>query len=156
MDRRAFIKLAGGGVVFAALPSFNGCSTQIPAEATAAWKHPSNDLEVRKWILSYAIFAPHSHNLQSWLVDLRKPSEITLYCDLTRLLPETDPYSRQIMMSHGTFIELLDMAARERGLKTDVELFPEGEFDFQKLDNRPVAVIQLTEDQNIQRDPLFA
>ena len=30
---------------------------------------------------------------------------------LQRLLPETDPLSRQIMMSQGTFIELLDIAA---------------------------------------------
>jgi hypothetical protein len=44
-------------------------------------------------------------NLQSWLVDLSTPDEILLRCDLARLLPETDPASRQIMMSHGTFLE---------------------------------------------------
>ena len=84
----------------------------MPAEAIAAWQGPKAETDVRKWILSYAILAPHSHNLQSWLVDLRTPDEIMLYCDLTRLLPETDPYYRQIMMSHGTFLELVDMAAR--------------------------------------------
>jgi hypothetical protein len=36
--------------------------------------------------------------------------------------------SRQIMMSHGTFIELLDLAARERGQRAEITLFPEGEF----------------------------
>jgi hypothetical protein len=110
---------------------------------------------VRRWVLSYAILAPHSHNLQSWLVDLRQPNEITLYCDLTRLLPETDPLSRQIMMSHGTFLELLDLAARRKGLRADIELFPQGQFGPDKLDTRPVARIRLAPDASITADPLF-
>jgi hypothetical protein len=72
------------------------------------------------------------------------------------LLPETDPYSRQIMMSHGTFLELLDIAARERGLRCTVELFPEGAFGPDKLDRRPVARIRLAPDPAVQKDPLFA
>jgi len=155
MDRRSFIKLLGGGVVFAALPAVSGCSSEIPSEAIAAWRHPSKDLDIRKWILSYAILAPHSHNLQSWLVDLGKPDEITLYCDLTRLLPETDPFSRQIVMSQGTFIELLDMAAKERGLRTQIDLFPKGEFEAEKVDDRPTARIRLIEDSSVKKDPLF-
>jgi len=114
------------------------------------------DANVREWILSYAILAPHSHNLQSWLVDLGQPDEITLYCDPGRLLPATDPHSRQIMMSHGTFLEILDMAAKERGLRADITLFPEGVFDSKKIDQRPVAKIRLEADQNIKKDPLFA
>ena len=102
---------------------------------------------VREWILSYAILAPHSHNLQSWLVDLRQPDEITLYCDLGRLFPETDPYSRQIMMSHGTFLELLDLSARENGLRADIELFPEDEFDalMVRFDLTPSSLFHLTD-----------
>jgi len=155
MNRRVFIRRAGGGLVFAALPSLSGCSSEIPAEAVAAWQGPMNAANEREWILSYAILAPHSHNLQSWLVDLRQPDEITLYCDLSRLLPETDPYSRQIMMSHGTFLELLDLAARQKGLRAEIELFPEGEFDSTKIDQRPVARIRLATDNNVKKDPLF-
>ncbi len=156
MKRRAFVRLVGGGVVLAALPSLTGCSSEIPAEAVAAWKGPAADGNVREWILSYAILAPHSHNLQSWMVDLRQPDQIVLHCDLGRLLPETDPYFRQIVMSHGTFLELLDMAARERGLRADIELFPEGAFDATKIDQRPVARIRLAADKNVKKDPLFA
>jgi hypothetical protein len=140
---------------FAALPNLSGCSSEIPTEAVAAWQSPMNEANAREWILSYAILAPHSHNLRSWLVDLRQPNEITLYCDLGRLLPETDPYSRQIMMSHGTFLELLDPAAREKGLRAEIELFPEGEFDSTKIDQRPVARIRLATDNNVKKDPLF-
>jgi hypothetical protein len=156
MDRRAFVRLAGGGLIFAALPAVNGCSRELPTEAIAAWQGPAGDADPREWILSYAILAPHSHNLQSWLVDLRQPNEIVLYCDPGRLLPETDPYSRQIMMSHGTFIELLDIAARERSLRANIKLFPEGDFDARSIDKRPVARIRLADDGNIKKDPLFA
>ncbi len=133
-----------------------GCSQQMPAEAIAAWKGPGPEPDVRRWILGYAILAPHSHNLQSWLVDLRTPGEILLRCDLTRLLPETDPFSRQIMMSHGTFLELLDIAARERGLRAEIALFPEGAFGPSTLDERPVARIRLVPDPTVAKDPLFA
>jgi len=156
MDRRNFIRVLGGGVVLAAGAGAAGCSGDIPPEAVMAWQGPGEEPDLRRWLLGYAILAPHSHNLQSWLVDLRTPDEIVLRCDLNRLLPETDPFSRQIMMSHGTFLELLDIAARQRGLRAEISLFPEGEFGPQKIDPRPVARIRLTPDASVSKDPLFA
>ena len=156
MERRNFIRTVGGGIVMAASAGVAGCSSRMPDAAIEAWSGPAPQTDDRRWILSYAILAPHSHNLQSWLVDLRTPDEIVLRCDLTRLLPETDPHSRQIMMSHGTFLELLDIAARERGLRAAIELFPEGAFDAKALDQRPVARIRLQRDPSAPKDPLFA
>ena len=162
MQRRNFIRIAGGGSVAAALgaTALTGCSAGMPAEAIEAWSGPAADMtpdpDARRWLLSYAILAPHSHNLQSWVADLRTPNEITLNCDLRRLLPQTDPLSRQIMMSHGTFLELLDLAARERGLRADIVLFPQGVFESDKLDTRPVARIRLSPDATVKKDPLFA
>ncbi len=156
MRRRQFMRVAGGGVVLAASASAAGCSSRIPPEAIAAWQGPGGEPDLRRWILGYAILAPHSHNLQSWVVDLRMPDEIVLHCDLERLLPQTDPYSRQIMMSHGTFLELLDIAARARGQRAEITLFPEGAFGPDKLDARPVARIRLSPDAAVARDPLFA
>ena len=165
MQRRLFIRLVGGGggAVAAATAvgtgRLSGCSAAMPPEAIEAWQGPDAsvkaDADVRRWLLSYAILAPHSHNLQSWIADLRVPNEITLRCDLKRLLPQTDPLSRQIMMSHGTFLELLDMAARERGLKATIDLFPQGAFGPDKPDSRPVARIRLTPDATVKKDPLF-
>lgn len=155
MNRRTFIRIVGGGVIFSATAGLAACNRGMPEEAIVAWQGPKNETDVRKWILSYAILAPHSHNLQSWLVDLRTPNEIMLYCDLERLLPETDPYNRQIMMSHGTFLEIVDIAAREQGLRADIELFPQGEFGPDRIDNRPVARIRLIKDPEIAQDPLF-
>jgi len=161
MQRRNFIRLTGGGIIAAATVStvgLTGCAPTMPTDAIEAWRGPAPDLaatDVRRWLLSYAILAPHSHNLQSWIVDLGTPNEILLHCDLKRLLPQTDPLSRQIMMSHGTFLELLDLAAKERGLRAEINLFPEGTFGPERLDARPVARIRLTPDATIQKDPLF-
>lgn len=72
------------------------------------------------------------------------------------MLPEADPSSRQTMMSHGTFLELLDIAARERGLRAEIELFPEGAFGPSAIDRRPVARVRLVADPAVAKDPLFA
>ena len=156
MDRRQFGHLTSGGLVVVAATASAECSQHMPAAAIEPWKGPGPEADLRRWLLGYAILAPHSHNLQSWLVDLGTSNEILLRCDLARLLPETDPHSRQIMMSHGTFLELLDIAARERGQRAEISLFPEGPFGPDKLDLRPVARIRLTPDPAIQKDPLFA
>lgn len=155
MNRRSFIRLVGGGIVLAGLPSQSGCSNSIPADAIAPWQGPTDESDVRRWILGHAILAPNSHNIQPWLVDLRRTGEIALYCDSQRLLPQTDPLYRQIMMSQGTFLELLDIAARERGYRADIKLFPEGDVDVSQMNRRPVAQIRLAEDASVPKDPLF-
>lgn len=162
MQRRTFIRLAGGGTLAAATVStaaLGGCSAQVPDEAIEAWQDPYNTVtsgDVRHWIVSYAILAPHSHNLQSWVVDLRRPFEIWLYCDAQRLLPETDPHARQIMMSHGAFLELLVMAAKERAYRADITLFPQGEFAGDTPDGRAIARVHLSTDTSVAKDPLFS
>ena len=157
MDRRLFIRLAGGGAIVAATAgSFSACSSALPPEAIAAWQGPGEQADVRRWLVGHALLAPHSHNLQSWLVDLGTPGEITLFIDRSRLLPETDPLSRQMMMGQGTFIELLDLAARQKGLRAEIELFPRGVFGPTAVDARPTARIRLLPDAAVQPDPLFA
>ena len=159
MQRRTFLRTLGAGGIGAVGVAATGCAETVPDEAIAAWRGPGElaaGADPRRWVLGWAILAPHSHNLQSWLVDLREPESITLFCDRTRLLPVTDPFSRQIMMSQGTFIELLDIAARERGLRAQIQLFPDGAFGPNGVDERPVARIRLGPDAGVARDPLFA
>jgi hypothetical protein len=59
MDRRSFIKVVGGGVVFAAAGGLPGCPSGMPEKAVEAWKGPGQETDVRRWILGYAILAPH-------------------------------------------------------------------------------------------------
>lgn len=154
LNRRNFIRLAGGGTATALLA---GCSTTLPTQAVEAWAGPPATLEPRAWALSHAILAPSSHNLQPWRVDLRTPDALTLHVDRDRLLPETDPWYRQIMVSQGSFLELLVIALKQRGLSPVVELFPEGEFAARELDERPVARVHWDPSAPAATpDPLFA
>ena len=158
MDRRRFIRLAGGGVVgsvsAAALP---GCSTDFPAEAVQPWQGPSQQADLRRWALAYAILAPNSHNRQPWIADLREPDAISLHVDLERMLPMTDPWFRQIVVSQGTFIESLVIALRERGIDPQVTLFPQGEFQPREVDARPVARVAWSATASgAPKDTLFA
>ena len=144
MHRRNFIRLVGGGAVGTSLASLSACSDAFPAEAVAAWQGPGDEPDLRRWALGYAILAPNSHNRQPWRVDLRAPNAITLHVDRTRMLPMTDPWFRQIVVSQGTFIESLVLALRERGLNVQVQLFPQGEFKPREVDDRPVALVSWT------------
>jgi hypothetical protein len=157
MNKRQFLRISGGGLIAAAtLSSLPGCSTDLPPEAIAAWRPPAADMDIRRWAISHALLAPHAHNLQSWLVDLDTPDTIVLRLDLRRLLPETDPWSRQLVISQGTFLELMQMAANERGYRADISMFPQGEFDAKTPDSRPTALIRLAKDDGVKTDPLFA
>lgn len=162
MIRRNFIRLAGGGVVVAAV----GVGTQValtsgayPAEATQAWQGPGSEADVRRRAVAYAITAPNPHNLQPWRVDLREPGVITLTTDLQRVLPETDPFGRQILIGHGAFLELLVLALQAQGLASRVDLWPQGDMPaaLKKWDNRAVARIYLSKATagDAAADPLF-
>ena len=144
MQRRSFVRILGGGIVLAAgAGTLAGCSVfEVPPSAIAAWQGPPPEMDLRRFVLSYALLAPNPHNMQPWLADLGTAGEITLRLDTQRLLPVTDPYGRQILMGAGAFLELLAMAAAERGHRAEVVLFPEGE-PGQRLDGKAFAKLRL-------------
>lgn len=156
MLRRDMIRLIGGGAV-AAAGALSGCSSGYPPEALAPWRGPGAEPDLRRWALGHAILAPSPHNRQPWIADLREPGSITLHVDRSRVLPETDPWFRQVMIGQGTFIEALVLALQQRGLRPVVQLFPQGEFAPRAIDDRPVARVSwLAGAAAPAPDPLFS
>jgi hypothetical protein len=155
-SRRRFITLAGGGAVVAALP-LAGCASAYPEEATLAWRAAGAETDLRRHMLAHALLAPNPHNRQPWIADLSQPGRIGLVCDGERLLPETDPFGRQILIGCGAFLELAVIAAAERGVAVEVQLFPDGAPAADALPRGTrVAVLQLRGAGSAPPDPLFA
>jgi hypothetical protein len=125
-SRRSFIRLVGGGAVLAATASLAGCSNELPEAAIRPWRSPDRETDMRRFMLAHALLAPNPHNRQPWIADLREAGRIHLSCDGERLLPETDPFGRQILIGCGAFLELSVIAAAQRGVSVRVELFPGG------------------------------
>ena len=109
---------------------------------------------MRRRALSFALLAPNPHNRQPWMVDLSQPDMVTLFADTTRMLPNTDPFNRQITIGLGGFLELMQMAAAEHGYRVQITPFPQGSAAT-ALDARPIATAQFIADPNVRRDPLF-
>lgn len=153
MNRRSFLKIAGGGVVLAAGGAGLFASTRTPTIALAPWSRAGAYKDPRMKALSYAILAPNPHNRQPWIVDLRGEYDLTLYFDTDKQLPQTDPFDRQLTIGLGCFLELMRMAANADGFQVDIVLFPEGEDDA-GLDGRPIAHAKFTKSVP-SIDPLF-
>lgn len=154
LSRRKTIALIGGGTILAAGGGVAWEITRPLQTALLPWEKAGQYDDPRMRALSWAILAPNSHNMQPWKVDLSTTDQAVLYPDLERMLPETDPFNRQITVSLGCFLELLRMAALEDGLAVEADLFPEGS-DPLRLDERPVAICRF-HPTTAPSDPLFA
>ncbi len=155
MNRRSFIRLVGSASVVMAAGAGGFVVTRRPDKALEPWQAAGDGYDdPRMWTLSYAILAPNPHNRQPWIADLGEEGTVSLYCDLQRLLPHTDPFSRQIVIGLGCFLEILRMAAAEIGYRADIRPFPEGMPD-NALDRRPIARVVFEKDGTVDPDPLF-
>jgi len=153
--RRGILKLVGGGIVVAAAAGGGWYAMNGPSnEAREAWRQAGTPTEYRHRFLSYALLAPNPHNRQPWLVRLDGEDGLTLFCDLERRLPETDPFDRQITLGCGAFLELLSIAAAQEGYRTDLTPFPDG-VSLPRLDERPIASVRFVAGAT-KPDPAFA
>jgi hypothetical protein len=153
MKRRGFIKILTAGGATALYPAvLSSCSTGSVQEVKAIER---NHGDIRLAMLSQAMLAPNSHNIQPWKIELTGNDSFDLYVDQDRLLPWTDPPARQIHISQGTFLETLKIAASSNGYRTQIRYFPQGEYDNQSIEDKPVASVRLISDPAIKQDPFY-
>lgn len=76
------------------------------------------------------ILAANGHNMQPWKIKLDSDKNVFyLFVDSERLVKEVDPFARQTMVSQGTFLEYVRISGEKLGYKTEITLFPDGEYD---------------------------
>jgi hypothetical protein len=126
----------------------------VPSAYLQPWSatYYQNFSDPRMQLIAQAVLAPSGHNMQPWTIqlDTADPNVLSLYADPTRLSPAVDPLARQTMVSQGTFLAYLQVAAAHLGYTASLELFPSGTYDetsLQKSMSRlPVARITLARD----------
>jgi hypothetical protein len=147
--RRHMLKLVGGGVILAATaPPAVFLATRTPEKALEPWRRAGQYAEPRMHALSWAILAPNPHNRQPWIAELSGTDTVRIFRDPERNLPVTDPFSRQLTIGMGCFLELMLIAASGTGHGVELRLFPDGEAG-------PVASATFTAGA-ARPDPLFA
>lgn len=153
-SRRRFLRIAGSAAVILAAGSGAWIATRTPSGALKPWRDASSAAQdPRLRAFAYAILSPNPHNMQPWRVDLSEAGAATLFVDLDRRLPETDPFDRQVTIGLGCFLETLRIAAAQDGLSAEITPFPDGEAA-DRLDARAIARIAFT--PGGAPDPLFA
>lgn len=157
-SRRTFLRIAGTSAVILAAGGVGLTQVdQMPDVAIEAWRGPAPSVsDPRVRAISYALLAPNPHNMQAWLADLSEPGVVTFVCDPSRLLPQTDPFSRQVVIGCGCFLELLRMAAAEQGYRVEQQLFPQGIWPVDRVGDTALARLTFVKDATVVRDPLFA
>lgn len=153
MNRRQLLQTGTASICI--VGGLSACTSRPPA--TEVWRDVS-DLydDPRLSVLASGILAPSPHNRQPWLIALsdEDPNRMTLYSDQTRLLPETDPPNRQVLIGLGAFIEAVSIAAADLGRALLVDAFPEG-IPNDTLGAAPIAFLSLGERVTADPDSLF-
>lgn len=152
MNRRRILQTGAATILIGG--SLSACSRHL--SSTQVWRDlPQGYDDPRMTALASAILAPSPHNRQPWLIELDSNDGMTLYPDLSRLLPQTDPLNRQIVIGLGAFIEALSLAAADQSRSLGVVAFPDGATEV-GLDDRPIAKFVLGAVGSAQPDNLFA
>lgn len=124
MNRRKFIQFAGATLAAAGTASY---ALSDKSNVSRSDIEPSNEKggflqpdETK--ILSLASLAPSGHNTQPWFVQHLEPYHWIVGSDKTKWLPAVDPTQRETMLSIGTFLCNLELAASSLGYGCDWSL----------------------------------
>jgi nitroreductase len=111
-----------GRVTLASVVVLLACTAAIGfAQSTAA--NPTEWPTEETWleIIDDARWAQNAHNVQSWRFRVRGDGALVGGLDPERLLPETDPIGRQLVLSLGNLSEAARKSAEVRGYDLEAE-----------------------------------
>ncbi len=122
MTRREFVRGAGTALL-ASVGHVSGC-TAARSEIRSRSPDPvgpplGSDEEI---VLAHAALAPSGHNTQPWTVRILERRRWTVGVDPGRTLSAVDPPNRELVISIGTFVENLALAANALGLAAEVSV----------------------------------
>ncbi len=78
-----------------------------------------------EWYAGVASWAPSKHNTQPWRFVIRDRA-LEFWADPLRMLAETDPHRRELIISCGAAVQLACIAARAGGHRPLVSVLPDG------------------------------
>ncbi len=154
--RRGILMTGGAAALIGGVGTVGVAHGPGLAKARAPWRAAGESFgDPRLDALAYAILAPNPHNRQPWQFDLVGDDRLDIYVDLDRRLPHTDPLDRQITIGFGCMMELLRIAAAEKGYAATITPFPDGEAQ-PRLNGNRMAQVQFSAAADTTKDPLFA
>lgn len=106
--------------------------------------------------LRYGVTAPSAHNTQPWRIELISDTQARVFVDPGRRLPHVDPPGRQLLIGHGTLIEMTSIAATGLGFRAEIDMLPDVEIAPTDIGTMPTATIRLAAAPDITVDPLFS
>lgn len=156
MINRRFLLVSGGAAALVTAAGLSWGLTRAPGLARQPWSAAqlAQDTPLLS-ALGYAVLAPNPHNMQPWRLHLLSETSFELFPHADRMLPHTDPFSRQITVGMGCFLEVFRQAAAELGYATRWQAFPEGERADRLKPAHPVVRVTVSEEPGIGADPLF-
>ena len=154
ISRRSILVSGGAAVLLTGAIGWG--TTRAPTEARSPWRVAQDGFgDPLLDFLAYALLAPNPHNMQPWRIHRTGEASLMIYPNLDRLLPQTDPFSRQITIGFGCFLEMFHLAASQQGWRADITPFPDGSDPEQLHADTPIASVQIIRDQTVRPDPLF-
>ncbi len=88
--------------------------------------YPANGVFTDKalFLLNYAVLAPSSHNTQPWIFKVYD-DKIKLFADISRAMPVSDSYNRELVISCGAALGNFEIAANYFGLSCRFDYLPD-------------------------------
>ena len=150
MNRRKFIIGSSAFITMVTLSSYNliKLDKDITKENIKR-PNPKNFKEPILKAIAYGVSASNPHNTQAWKFKIINEFELLLFIDTRRILPETDPTTRQIHIGCGCFLETASIGMTQEGFTSKIDYFPEGDYQTAKLGTLSVAKLTLKKNENV-------